>query len=63
MLRRVALVSDDVTKELSASETSILTIATRRNIPKDAILLITRLCLRTFILHLVLPPRPPPFLA
>jgi hypothetical protein len=47
MLHRVALVITDVSEELSASvirelsssETSILTRATRRNIPEDVILL------------------------
>jgi hypothetical protein len=39
MLRRVALVRTDVSDELSASsETSVLTRATRRNIPEDAII-------------------------
>jgi hypothetical protein len=38
MLRRVDLVRTDVLEELSTSETSVLTIATRRNIPEDAIL-------------------------
>jgi hypothetical protein len=37
MLRRVALVRTDVS-EPSASETSVLTRATRRNIPEDPIL-------------------------
>jgi hypothetical protein len=46
MLRRVALVTTDVSSELSAplhqgennSETSVLTRATLRNVPEDAIL-------------------------
>jgi hypothetical protein len=38
MLRRVALVRTDVSEELNASETSVLTRVARRNIPKDAIL-------------------------
>jgi hypothetical protein len=38
MLGCVALVRTDVSEELSASETQILTSATRRNIPEDAIL-------------------------
>jgi hypothetical protein len=46
MLHRVALVSADVSEELSisfirvtsSSETSVLTRATRRNIPENAIL-------------------------
>jgi hypothetical protein len=38
MLRRVALVRTDASDELSASETSVLTRSTRRNIPEDAIL-------------------------
>jgi hypothetical protein len=46
MLRRVALVRTDVSEELSASiirvtrigELGTLTVATRRNIPEDAIL-------------------------
>jgi hypothetical protein len=38
MLRRVALVRTDVSEELSASETSVLTRATRRNIPENTIL-------------------------
>jgi hypothetical protein len=37
MLRRVALVGTDVSEELSASETSVPTRATRRNIPEHAI--------------------------
>jgi hypothetical protein len=37
MLRRVVLVRTDVLEELSASETSVLTRATRRNIPEDTI--------------------------
>jgi hypothetical protein len=38
MLRRVALVRTDVWEEPGASETSVLTRATRRNIPEDTIL-------------------------
>jgi hypothetical protein len=38
MLRRVALVRTDVSMELSASETSVLTRTTRRNVPEDTIL-------------------------
>jgi hypothetical protein len=38
MLRRMALVRTDVSEERNASETSVLTRATRRNIPEDAIL-------------------------
>jgi hypothetical protein len=38
MLRPVALVRTDVSVELSASETSALTRATRRNISEDTIL-------------------------
>jgi hypothetical protein len=38
MLRRVALEATDVSEELSASETSVLTTVTRRNIPGDDIL-------------------------
>jgi hypothetical protein len=34
-LSRVALVRTDVSEELSASETSVLIRATRRNIPED----------------------------
>jgi hypothetical protein len=45
MLRRVALVRTDVSEKLSASETSVLTRATRRHIPEDAILQLF-LCLR-----------------
>jgi hypothetical protein len=38
MLRRVVLVRTDVPEEPSASGTSVLTRATRRNIPEDTIL-------------------------
>jgi hypothetical protein len=38
MLRHVALVRTDISEELSASKTSVLTRATRRNIPEDTIL-------------------------
>jgi hypothetical protein len=38
MLRRVALVSTDVSEEPGSSEMSIRTRATRRNIPEDIIL-------------------------
>jgi hypothetical protein len=38
MLRRVILIWTDISEELSASETSILTRATRRNIPEGTIL-------------------------
>jgi hypothetical protein len=38
MLRRVALVRTDVSEEPSASEKSVLTRATQRNIPEDTIL-------------------------
>jgi hypothetical protein len=42
MLRRLAVVRTDVSEEVSASETSVLTRATRRNIPEDTILHIHR---------------------
>jgi hypothetical protein len=38
MLRRVAIVRTDVSVALSSSETSVLTRATRHNIPGDSIL-------------------------
>jgi hypothetical protein len=38
LLRRVALVRTDVSEEPGASETSVLTRATRRNNPEDTIL-------------------------
>jgi hypothetical protein len=38
MFRRVDLLKTDVSAELSASDTSFLTRATRRNIPEDGIL-------------------------
>jgi hypothetical protein len=38
MLRRVALVRTDVSEELSALETSVLTRSTRRKIPEYVIL-------------------------
>jgi hypothetical protein len=38
MLRRVALVRTDVSEKPVASETSVLTRSTRRNIPEDTIL-------------------------
>jgi hypothetical protein len=47
MLRRVALVRVDLLEELSASETSVLTRATRRNIPEDTITL-NFFCLLSF---------------
>jgi hypothetical protein len=39
MLRRVGLVITDVSEEPGASELSVITRATRRNIPEDTILL------------------------
>jgi hypothetical protein len=36
MLRRMALVRTDVSEGLSASKTSVLTRATRRNFPEEA---------------------------
>jgi hypothetical protein len=38
MLRRVALVRTDASEEISSFATSVLTRATWRNIPEDAIL-------------------------
>jgi hypothetical protein len=38
ILRCVALVRTDVSEEISASETSVLTRVARRSIPEDAIL-------------------------
>jgi hypothetical protein len=38
MLRRVTLVRTDVSEALGSSETSVLTRATRRNIPEETIL-------------------------
>jgi hypothetical protein len=38
LLRRVALVRTDVSEEPGASETSVITRATRRNNPEDTIL-------------------------
>jgi hypothetical protein len=38
MLCRVVLVRTDVSEELSASETSVITRATQGNIPEDVIL-------------------------
>jgi hypothetical protein len=43
MLCRVALVRTDISEEFSASEPSVLTRATRRNIPEDTILQITQI--------------------
>jgi hypothetical protein len=45
MLRRVALVITDVSEALSSSETSVITRATWRNIPEDAILQVEELAL------------------
>jgi hypothetical protein len=55
MLRRVTLVRTDVSEEPSASsETSVLTIATRRNIPEDTLLLKSYNLIASFIGYLML---------
>jgi hypothetical protein len=38
MLRRAGLIRTDVSEDFSASEMSVITRATRRNIPEDSIL-------------------------
>jgi hypothetical protein len=56
MLRIVAILRTDVSEERSASETSVLTRATRSNIPEDAILHSHRReNLKSFKIMLVLP--------
>jgi hypothetical protein len=54
MLRRLALVRADVSEALSSSETSVLTRATRRNIPEDPILQTYNLLIK----HEILPTQP-----
>jgi hypothetical protein len=56
MLRRVALVRTDVSEQLSNSETSVLTRATRRNITGDAIpleIIVQKIFLEDYLLDLV----------